>query len=393
MGMAIVLLAFVFLAGPSVVLCKTLLQNIGTYLSSLVNTTFNMYAYEPQEEWFGGWTLFYWAWWIAWSPFVGVFVAKISRGRTIREFISGALFVPVGFTVLWFTVFGNSALDSIINDAASDLSQVVSTSISQALFVFFEGLPFSRFISIYTLLLLIIFFVSSVDSGALVINELTSVVTQDRKSRWRGVLWACLGCLIACALLATGGLGALQLWLILTAYPFMLIMLVYCVALWKQLREDSMLSDCVQTHHTSIQYARTNVSWEQRLESLLHHPTAKEARQFLKTVAQPALEKLSQQMQQQGLSTKLTMEVNKVMLTINKDDLEDFSYGVHLRRYAVPSYADEENDGYYRAEVFLSQGGQRYDVLGYTEQQIIADALTQYERHLHFLHLAASETL
>ena len=322
------------------------------------------------REWFGGWTLFYWAWWIAWSPFVGVFVAKISRGRTIREFISGALFVPVGFTVLWFTVFGNSALDSIINDAASDLSQVVSTSISQALFVFFEGLPFSRFISIYTLLLLIIFFVSSVDSGALVINELTSVVTQDRKSRWRGVLWACLGCLIACALLATGGLGALQLWLILTAYPFMLLMLVYWL-LCEQLREDSMLSDCVQTHHTSIQYARTNVSWEQRLESLLHHPTAKEARQFLKTVAQPALEKLSQQMQQQGLSTKLTMEVNKVMLTINKDDLEDFSYGVHLRRYAIPSYADEENDGYYRAEVFLSQGGQRYDVLGYTEQQIM----------------------
>ncbi len=102
-------MAFVLFAGPTVMLLSSLIQNIGMYLSGLVDMTFRIYAYEP-NDWIGNWTLFYWAWWISWSPFVGMFIARISRGRTIREFILGVLLVPSGFTFLWLTVFGNSGL-------------------------------------------------------------------------------------------------------------------------------------------------------------------------------------------------------------------------------------------------------------------------------------------
>src|SRR5690606_16889158 len=105
LALAVALLLFVFALGPSVFVLQTFVQTTGSYLTDLVNKTFNLYAYEP-NEWIGGWTLFYWGWWIAWSPFVGLFIARISRGRTIREFVRGVLLVPTGFTLIWMTVFG-----------------------------------------------------------------------------------------------------------------------------------------------------------------------------------------------------------------------------------------------------------------------------------------------
>ncbi len=107
--MALVLLTFMLLVGPTVQLLGSLIQNVGMYLSNMVSMTLNPYAYEP-NEWMGDWTLFYWAWWISWSPFVGMFIARISRGRTIREFVAGVLLVPSGFTFMWLTFFGNTAL-------------------------------------------------------------------------------------------------------------------------------------------------------------------------------------------------------------------------------------------------------------------------------------------
>ena len=113
MVLAAILLMFVLVAGPTVFLFQTFVQNTGAYLSDIVNKTFNLYAYEP-SDWIGGWTLFYWAWWIAWSPFVGLFIARISRGRTIREFVSGVLLVPAGFTLFWMTVFGDTGHPHVI---------------------------------------------------------------------------------------------------------------------------------------------------------------------------------------------------------------------------------------------------------------------------------------
>lgn len=114
LGLAVLLLIMVGVLGPTVLLLKSFVENTGGYLSEIVSNTFNLFAYEPKsDDWLGGWTLLYWGWWLSWSPFVGMFIARISRGRTIREFVFGVLFVPAGFTLLWMTFFGNTAIDLI----------------------------------------------------------------------------------------------------------------------------------------------------------------------------------------------------------------------------------------------------------------------------------------
>ncbi|EBW4865345.1 BCCT family transporter, partial [Salmonella enterica subsp. enterica serovar Oranienburg] len=144
LSLAGILLLLIGILGPTVLLLKSFVQNTGAYLSDIINKTFNLYAYEPQStEWLGGWTLLYWGWWLSWSPFVGMFIARISRGRTIREFVFGVLFVPAGFTLLWMTFFGNTAIDLIKNQGATALATVVKEDVSLALFQFLEYFPFS----------------------------------------------------------------------------------------------------------------------------------------------------------------------------------------------------------------------------------------------------------
>ncbi|MFO7569006.1 MAG: BCCT family transporter, partial [Smithellaceae bacterium] len=173
MILAAVLLIFVLIVGPTVYLLQTLTQNIGAYVSDIVNKTFNLYAYQP-TGWIGGWTLVYWGWWIAWAPFVGMFIARVSRGRTIREFVTGVLLLPAGFTFMWMTFFGNTALHMIMVQGITDLGNAVAADTTMALFNFFEHLPLSSILSVLATILVVTFFVTSSDSGSLVIDMLAS---------------------------------------------------------------------------------------------------------------------------------------------------------------------------------------------------------------------------
>lgn len=179
--LAVTILCFVLVAGPTLFLLRALMQNLGAYLSDVVRLTFRTYAYEP-NEWLGSWTLFYWGWWIAWSPFVGMFIARISRGRTIREFVMGVLLVPVLFTFLWMTVFGDTAL-WMERSGIAPIAQVVTDNMPVALFVLLEALPLSTITSLIATLLIVTFFVTSADSGALVISIM---LRADRRSRPSG---------------------------------------------------------------------------------------------------------------------------------------------------------------------------------------------------------------
>jgi choline/glycine/proline betaine transport protein len=181
-----------------------------------------MYAYEP-NPWLGDWTLFYWAWWIAWSPFVGMFIARISRGRTIRQFVSGVLVVPVAFTFLWMTVFGNTALWQETNGLAP-LVSVVRDNLPLALFALLEQLPLATISAGVATLLVITFFVTSADSGALVIDMITSGGAVDSPV-WQRVFWALSAGGIAAVLLFTGGLEALQTAAIASALPFAIFLI------------------------------------------------------------------------------------------------------------------------------------------------------------------------
>ncbi|MDT8311534.1 MAG: BCCT family transporter, partial [Methylophaga sp.] len=236
--LAIVLLLFVLIAGPTLFLMQSLIQNTGTYLNDIVQMTFNLYAYQP-TDWMASWTLFYWGWWIAWSPFVGMFIARVSRGRTIREFVLGVLFVPVGFTFMWMTFFGGTALHMELGQLSGVISGAVAESVPTALFTLFEQLPFSMLASGIATVLVVTFFVTSSDSGSLVIDIITSG-GHPKPPVWQRIFWAVTEGLVAAVLLLAGGLTALQTVSIIGALPFSIIMLVICYGLYKGLKNEGI---------------------------------------------------------------------------------------------------------------------------------------------------------
>ena len=236
MILATFLLLFVLLFGSTAALLGAFVQNIGNYLGSFVSLTFNVYAYEP-NEWIGDWTLFYWGWWISWSPFVGMFIARISRGRTIREFILGVLFVPAGFTFLWLSVFGNSALFIELGETGGKITSAVISDMPTALYVFLERLPFAPVICLLATILIVTFFVTSSDSGSLVIDIITSGGNENPPV-WQRIFWAISEGVVASVLLLAGGLGALQTAAISSALPFSIVMIFICVGLYRALQVE-----------------------------------------------------------------------------------------------------------------------------------------------------------
>ncbi|BDD09399.1 choline transporter [Fulvitalea axinellae] len=390
MALAVGLLLAVLFLGSSMGLMKDYVQNTGAYLSDLIYKTFNLYAYEKKETWFGGWTLLYWAWWISWSPFVGIFIARISKGRTIREFMCGALFVPAAFTFLWMTVFGNSAISLALSGHAQDLVHTISNNVPVALFKFFEYFPFSSFLSMLGVMLIITFFVSSSDSGSLVIDTLASGGLEEPPV-WQRVFWAVLEGLVAAVLLYAGGLGALQTMTIVSAFPMIFLILISLFSFIRTLRADYLLQNSILSHSTSVQYSSASMPWQDRVKHLSRLPSQTRVRTYLKDVAFPAMDELQKELRGQGYETELTFEQDKLMLSIDNSDEENFHYEIHVRRFNVPEYVNSEREAYCRAEVFLLNGGQDYDVFGYPKEQLIADAICQYEKHYHFLHKLTSE--
>lgn len=235
MIMAFLLMLFVFILGPTVFLLKSYIQNIGDYLGDLVTMSMWNDAYQD-SGWQDSWTVFYWAWWIAWSPFVGSFIARISRGRTIKEFVLGVLLVPALITLLWMTIFGGTALHFILE---GDLNMIaaVQENISTALFVFLENFSWTMPLSILAILLVAFFFITSSDSGSLVIDNITSGSAPYTPPIQR-LSWAFMQGFIAIALLLGGGLEALQAAVIIAGLPFTLIILLMCYSLRQGLQEE-----------------------------------------------------------------------------------------------------------------------------------------------------------
>ncbi|GAA0545897.1 BCCT family transporter [Chitinophaga japonensis] len=235
MIMAFTLMLFVFICGPSTYLLKSFIQNTGSYLADFIQISTWNDAFR-QTGWQNTWTVFYWAWWIAWSPFVGSFIARISMGRTIREFILGVLIVPALLTFLWMTIYGSTALSFILK-GDNTLVTAVNDNISTALFVFLQQLPLTALLSMLAIILVSFFFITSSDSGSLVIDNITSG-SAPRTPAIQRVFWAFLQGAVAIILLLGGGLQALQTAVIITGLPFAAIILLMCYSLWQGLKEE-----------------------------------------------------------------------------------------------------------------------------------------------------------
>jgi choline/glycine/proline betaine transport protein len=256
LALAGVFLVAVLLLGPTLFILREFVQSIGAYLSSVLSLSFDTSAFQGDKGqlWQSYWTTFYWGWWISWAPFVGVFIARISRGRTVREFVAGVLLVPTLVTFVWFSVMGGSAIYRQMTEG--DLLEPDGTLISQnVLFDLLQGLPAGALLSVVAIVLVTIFFITSSDSGSLVVDMLASGGDPDPPT-WSRVLWATMEGLVAITLLLAGGLAALQTGAIITALPFSIIMIGMCVALYRSLKEEHRVLLRAQNRQRQEQLAR-----------------------------------------------------------------------------------------------------------------------------------------
>ncbi|TES08407.1 choline BCCT transporter BetT [Pseudomonas aeruginosa] len=399
MLLACSLLLFVLFAGPTQHLLNTLVQNVGDYLGHLPGKSFDPYAYGGPSDWLGSWTVFYWAWWIAWAPFVGLFIARISRGRTIREFVFGVLFIPLGFTLARMSIFGNSALEQALG-GASELGRVAIEQPSMALYQMLQNYPWSRAVITVTVLVSFVFFVTSADSGTVVLSTLSAHggSADDDGPKWLRVFWGSVTALVTGGLLFAGSIDALKSAVVLTSLPFSLILLLMMWGLHKAFYMESQRQRA-RSHSLAPLMSgngKRSGGWKRRLSQAVHFPSRDEVYRFMNDVVRPAISEVSEVFREKGLAVDAQLDPGNASLSleIGHGEQHRFLYQVLMRGYFTPSFARAgmgglhlKNRRYFRAEVHLAEGSQDYDLMGYTKEQIINDMLDQYERHLQFLHL------
>ncbi|WP_394137695.1 glycine betaine uptake BCCT transporter [Cytobacillus oceanisediminis] len=235
MGLSAVLFLIVFIFGPTLFTLNLFTDTIGAYMQNFINMSFRIAPMnEEARSWINGWTIFYWAWWIAWAPFVGVFIARVSKGRTIREFVVYVLLVPSVISFLWFTTFGSAAIVT----ENSGLLSISSLAVEESLFGVLEGFPFGMALSLLTILIIVTFFVTSADSGTFVLGMMTTNGSQNPSTSIK-VTWGVFLSSTSLALLYSGGLQALQNTMIIAALPFSVIIVLMVASLFKSLKQEA----------------------------------------------------------------------------------------------------------------------------------------------------------
>ncbi|ART63432.1 choline BCCT transporter BetT [Kushneria marisflavi] len=403
--LAVALLLFVLFAGKTIFLLNALVMNIGDYLSSFVRMSFDTYAFDRPTEWLNGWTLFFWAWWIAWGPFVGLFLARISRGRTIRTFVAGTLTLPIAFMMIWMSLLGNSAIDMAIN-GATDFGQQVMANPPSGIYLFLQEYPFPVVTTIAVSVLAIVFFVTSGDSGALVLSNFTSVLKDVSSDApvWMRILWSAVIGILTLALLLAGGLSTLQSAVVITGLPFSVVLFFMMAGLYKALKVEAFKEESYRLSLAGSLSGRMGSSrggrgnWEQRLDRAMNFPDRSEAQGFLEERVRPAMMAIKDRLEHQDVGVHVNggeqNEHDYLALNVDFGEEQNFTYQVWTRAFATPAFAmrtRKASSNYYRLEVHLLEGSQGYDLMGYSEQQVIDDILDQYERHLQFLHLNRME--
>ena len=392
--LAFCLLIFVLVAGPTLYLLSAFSDNIGTYLSNLVQLSFKTYVYEQEHTgWFSGWTILYWAWWCSWAPFVGLFIARISKGRTIREFIFGVLVIPSMFGILWFTVFGNTAIWLNDGEAAGALGQMISSP-ETLLFKFLDYLPLSGVTGLVSLVVISLFFITSADSGIYVLNNIASRDKSLAAPRWQAVMWGILMSVVAIVLMQSGGLANLQAMTLLVALPFAMLMLLMCFSLWKGLSADKKYFD-TKVNPTSIFW--TGDKWKERLEQMMNQTQEKDILRFLKHTVLPAMRELRQELIGKyelsvQINTLFEQDEPAVELVIHKESMRDFMYGVKsVGREVSTQLINDDNLPHiqhsmtYEPYTYFFDGRVGYDVQYMDQDELIADMLKHYERYLSLL--------
>lgn len=392
---AVAMMLYILIAGQTAFLLNALVENIGRFLVTLPARMLQTFAYEPgSSDWMSSWTLFFWAFWLAWGPFVGVFLARISRGRTLREFVIAAITVPVLCDFIIVSFFGNSALYEVLqgNTAFAELAVQSPEQGWYALLAMFPGPMF--LIGLATLSGLL-FYLTSANSGAMVMSNFSASIPDPSQDgpKWLRIFWAVLTAVLTIAMLLAGGVVTMEYATLIFALPVTVIAYLVMASFYKALRIERAEREGQVLRRPSIAPSGGHVperSWKQRLGQLLTFPSRREVSRFLERTVRPALDDVAAEFRSQGYEVErgtvtYATGIEGPLLRVAMDAFHDFHYQVAIVEAPVPTFSGKmarETDVYYRLEVFTQSGSGGYDLMGLTRQQVIDDVLERYEAHL-----------
>ncbi|MGO2769678.1 choline BCCT transporter BetT [Pseudomonas taetrolens] len=395
---AVAMMLYILFTGQTAFLLNALVENIGQFIVTFPARTLQTFAYEPEgAEWMGGWTLFFWAFWLAWGPFVGVFLARISRGRTLREFVIAAITAPVLCDFIIVSLFGNSALFEVLQGNTA-FAELAVQSPEQGWYALLGMFPGSTFLIWLATLSGLLFYLTSANSGAMVMSNFSASIpdpSHDGPS-WLRIFWAILTAVLTIAMLFAGGVTTMEYATLIFALPVTIVAYLVMASFYKVLRMERAEREGRVLRRPSIAPIGGHVperSWKQRLEQLRAYPSLRQVTQFLDRTVRPALDEVAAEFRNQGYNIEqdTTTNVNGIeepLLRVSMDAFRDFYYHVAVVEAPVPMFSgrmSRETDVYYRLEVYTQTGSGGYDLMGLTKQQIIDDVLERYEAHLAFL--------
>ncbi|MFS2059157.1 choline transporter [Kosakonia cowanii] len=398
-ALALGLILFVLFMGKTDFLLNALVLNVGDYINRFMGMTLNTFAFDRPTQWMNSWTLFFWAWWVAWSPFVGLFLARISRGRTIREFVLGTLIIPFTFTLLWLSVFGNAALYEIIHGDAG-FAQEVMAHAERGFYSLLAQYPAFKLSASVATITGLLFYVTSADSGSLVLGNFTSKLKDINSDapNWLRIFWSVAIGVLTMGMLMTNGISALQNTTVIMGLPFSFVIFFVMAGLYKSLKvEDHRRASASRETAPYIPASNDRLSWKKRLSRLMNYPGTRYTQQMMETVIYPAMQDVAKELELRG--GRVTLEsvpaeddkpLGHLDLRVHLGEEQNFVYQVWPQQYSVPGFTYRARSGkshYFRLETFLLEGSQGNDLMDYNKEQVIIDILDQYERHLNFIHL------
>lgn len=401
---AAAMILYIIVTGQTGFLLNAMVENIGQFINTLPSRALQTMAYEPGgSDWMAGWTLFFWAFWLAWGPFVGLFLARISRGRTLREFVIAAITVPVLCDFLIVTTFGNSAMFEVLN-GNEQFAQLAMDSPEQGWYSLLEMFPGSTFLIGLATLSGLLFYLTSANSGAMVMSNFSSTFPDPGQdgAKWLRVFWALLTALLTVAMLYAGGVTTMEYATLIFALPVTIIAYLIMASFLKVLRMERAEMDGRRLRHRSSAFDGGNApdkTWRQRLARMRSYPSKKTVEEFIGSTIQPALVDVHREFDRLGYNSALIDGVDDATglpthaLVVDIEGQRRFQYMVAAVSTPIPSYGGrraQTEDDYFRLEVFSQTGSEGYDLVGLTKQQIIDDVIDRYEAHLHFLTVSAA---
>lgn len=395
------MMLYILITGKTAFLLNAMVENIGRFVLTLPERTLKTFAYtDGGSEWMGSWTLFFWAFWLAWGPFVGLFLARISRGRTLREFVIAAITAPVLCDFFIVTIFGNSALRQVL-EGNRDFAQLAIDSPEHGWYALLEMFPGAPFLIGLATLSGMLFYLTSANSGAMVMANFSSSIPDPSVdgAKWLRIFWAVLTAVLTVSMIVAGGVATMEHATLIFALPVTIISYLVMASFSKVLRMERAEREgqVLRRRSMAVHGGQTpEKTWRQRLAQLRSYPSNKAVAQFADRVVEPALQEVVNEFNGLGYDAELTtapnveVGISEHILLVNMEDHRNFHYQVAAVEAPAPVFGgrsmSRQIDIYYRLEVFTQTGTEGYDLMGLTEQQIINDVLNRYEAHLGFLH-------